>query len=75
MPSGSKVPLSDPEVMVQEGVIALHAGSQRGYRVTQEDIDAGKAAGWQERGDVTFHVTHFADCPNASMHRHRRRVA
>jgi hypothetical protein len=71
MPTGSKMPLSDAEVMVTQGVIALHGPSGRGYRLTEADIAGGKAQAWQDRGDVTFHVAHFADCPNAAAHRRR----
>lgn len=68
--TGSRNPLNlEPlDFDLKPGVIAFNPAKGTGHALTQEDIDAGKPRQWAARG-VTFHLTHFADCPDAKAHR------
>jgi hypothetical protein len=69
MGSGKPNPL-DLETVDQLGVgtVAYNPATGSGRALTRDDIDSGRAATWGERG-VTFHLSHFATCPNARRHK------
>lgn len=67
--TGGTNPLNvEPLDELKPGLIAYNPAKGTGHRLTQEEIDAGKPREWAARG-VTFHLTHFADCPDAKTHR------
>lgn len=68
MPSGAHNPLNVEQVAAEvgKGVIAYNPATGRGIPITIAVID--RCEGWAAHG-VTFHVSHFADCPQRSRFR------
>lgn len=66
MPSGSMNPLDFDEIPLDvvldgaKGVVAYFDG--RGRSVTKGALAAGEPEAWALKG-ATFHVSHFASCP------------
>jgi hypothetical protein len=68
MPTGARMPLDDDEAMLMAGVVAFNPETGGGHVVRETELET--AGEWRTRG-VTFHVSHFATCPNAQQHRRR----
>lgn len=71
MPSGKSNPLNVAEVepRTKAGVFAYQATTGRGVALKETNI--GEVERWKAEG-VSFHLSHFATCPQRGQFRRRR---
>lgn len=69
MPSGRSNPLNAAEVPAEvgKGVIAFNPATGKGLPVTYAVI--GDCERWAEQHGVSFHTSHFSDCPKRGQFR------
>lgn len=74
MDTGGRNPLNlEPQDFgLKPGIVAFNPRTGGGHALHQADIDRGAPAQWARIG-VTFHLSHFADCPNRAAHKGRPR--